>query len=203
MNPEKLWISSTVPRFGDTDELLRDFAEKNGISGKDFLHMRLLMEETIGMTAQLAEPFDGEIRIEKTPSGYDIILEAAVHHPGTEAGTPSASPEGFMSRIAGMLNCSYVFENAGEMPENLAGLLPDYMSYGIRDPKDAPAWAGKWSLAAYRYNLRKQRETHPENGIALDELEKSIVAQLSDDVTIGIHGTRIRMVISGSLTSLA
>ena len=32
----KLWISSTVRRNSDADELLREFAEKKGITGRDF-----------------------------------------------------------------------------------------------------------------------------------------------------------------------
>ena len=45
----KLWISSTVRRNSDADELLREFAEKKGITGRDFNHLCLLTEETLGM----------------------------------------------------------------------------------------------------------------------------------------------------------
>ena len=44
----KLWISSTVRRNSDADELLREFAEKKGITGRDFNHLCLLTEETLG-----------------------------------------------------------------------------------------------------------------------------------------------------------
>jgi len=101
-------------------------------------------------------------------------------------------PAGFMAKIAELLNCSFMFENAAEMPENLAGMLPDYMSYGLRDSAESPAWAGTWSLSAYRSRLQHQ----PGSGISLDELEKSIVGSLADEVTVGIQGRRIRMVIS-------
>jgi hypothetical protein len=98
-----------------------------------------------------------------------------------------------------MLNCSYVFENAMEMPDDLAGMLPDYISYGIQEEKEA--WAGRWSLSAYRDQLRNRREENPKAEPALDELEKSIVAHLADEVTIGIHGHRIRLVISKVIRS--
>ena len=112
---------------------------------------------------------------------------------------PTASPKGFMAKIAEMLNCSYMFENIMEMPEDLAGMLPDYMSYGIRDKKEAQAWAGRWSLSAYRDNLRNRQGENTKAEPALDELEKSIVAHLADEVTIGIHGHRIRLVISKNI----
>ena len=150
------------------------------------------------MANQMLKDFDGEIWLEGTASGYEIILEADVRKSREGESVPADSPKGFMAKIAGMMNCSYVFENVAEMPENLAGVLPDYMSYGMRNGK-AAAWAGRWSLSAYRYNLQQQRKANPESEPVLEELEKSIVAQLADDVAIGIHGCRVRLVISKTL----
>ena len=196
MKTEKLWINSTVRRNNEADDILREFAEKCGISGKDYQHLCLLTEETLGMANQLLKNFDGEIWIEQTPRGYEIFLEADVREDENGRTVPEVSPEGFMAKIAGMLNCSYMFENAAEMPEDLAGMLPDYMSYGIPAGEKAPAWAGRWSLSAYRFNLQKNREGRPGLVPVLEELEKSVVARLADEVTIGIHGHRIRLVIT-------
>lgn len=193
MKTEKLWINSNVRRNMDAEEIVKTFAEEIGIRGKDTQHMSLLVEETLGMANQLIRHFDGEIWLEETAEGYDIILEAEVR-PGEE-GAPglAGAPEGFMAKIAEMLNCSYMFENIGEMPEELAGMVPDYMSYGMRQGENSPVFAGRWSLTSYRYNLESDREAAEP---VLDELEKSIVARLADEVTIGIHGSKIRLVIS-------
>ena len=56
-----------------------------------------------------------------------------------------------MAKIAEMLNCSYMFENISEMPENLVSALPDYLSYGIRESENAPVWAGKIATPALSY----------------------------------------------------
>lgn len=194
MKTEKLWISGMVRRNSDVNEILKDFAARTGINGKDLQHMSLLAEETLGMATQMLKDFDGEIWLEGTGKAYRIILEAEVRESG------DALPEGttgFMARIAELLNCSYMFENASEAPENLAAMLPDYMSYGMRNAEDERAWAGSWTLSAYRANLKRMRKGDPEALVRLDELEKSIVARLADDVTIGIHGHRVRMVITG------
>ena len=196
MTTAKLWISDAVRRNGDACEIMREFAEKNGITGKNCYYLGLLAEETLGMANQILHVYDGELWVESTASGYEIILEAAVHEKDGGEGVPAASPEGFMAKIAEMMNCSYMFENTMEMPEDLSGMLPDYMSYGIREEKETQAWAGRWSLSAYRDNLRNRRGENPRAELALDELEKSIVAHLADEVTIGIHGHRIRLVIS-------
>ena len=196
MRTEKLWINGDIRRNSEADDVLLDFAKKNGIAGSNFQHLRLLTEETLGMANQLLKNFDGEIWLESTASGYEIILEADVRESGTEKPVPADAPEGFMAKIAEMMNCSYMFENVEEMPEDLAGMLPDYMSYGMRNGENAAAWAGRWSLSAYRYSLQERRTANPEADPVLEEMEKSIVAQLADEVTIGIHGHRIRLVIS-------
>ena len=196
MTTAKLWISDAVRRNSDANEIMKEFAAKNGIAGKDYYHLGLLTEEVLGMANQILHVYDGELWVESTSTGYEIILEAAVHENDGEKAVPAASPEGFMAKIAEMLNCSYMFESIVEMPDDLAGMLPDYMSYGIREKKETQAWAGRWSLSAYRDNLRNRQGENPKAEPALDELEKSIVAHLADEVTIGIHGHRIRLVIS-------
>ena len=51
-----------------------------------------------------------------------------------------------------------------------------------------------WTLQSYRSDLN---EAHSDDGAeeALDELEKSIVAKLADDVLVGVKGDRIDLVI--------
>ena len=196
MTTAKLWISDAVRRNNDANEIMKEFAEKNGITGKDCYHLGLLTEEALGMANQILNVYNGELWVESTASGYEIILEAAVHEKDGGKAVLTASPEGFMAKIAGMMNCSYMFENLSDMPEDLAGMLPDYMSYGIREGKEAHAWAGRWYLSVYRQNLQKRKGENPTAEPALNELEKSIVAHLADEVTVGIHGHRIRLVIS-------
>ena len=189
MKTDKLWVNGCIRRTSEVNEILSDFAHEAGITGKNFQHMILLTEETLGMANQMLKDFAGEIWLETTLGGYEIILEADVSEGVSD--TP-AKTEGFMAKIAEMLNCSYMFENISEMPENLVSTLPDYLSYGIRESENARVWAGKWSLSAYRNHLRGDSGAE----VNLDELEKSIVARLANEVTIGIQGHRIRLVIS-------
>ena len=100
-----------------------------------------------------------------------------------------------MATIAEMLNCAYMFEDPDEMPEGLSGMLPEYISNGLGDGQPAQIWAGEWSMSAYKASL-EQRKKENGDGIVLDELEKSIVAQIADEVTVGIHGRKVRLVIS-------
>ena len=192
MKTDKLWINGKIYRNEEADELLESFSARASITGKNYQHMRLLTEETMGMAHHLLKDFEGELWIEKTHNGYDIIFEANLSGTKERQADISASPTGFMAKIAELLNCSYIFENIEEIPETLASAIPDYMSYGFSEADSETAWAGKWSLSAYRQYLLN----HSGSDLRLDELEKSIVARLADEVTVGIYGQRIRLMIN-------
>ena len=78
MKTSKMWINGTVRRNDEVNDILRDFAAEAGIAGRDYQHMCLLTEETLGMAHDSLKNFDGEIWLEKTAGGYEIILEADV-----------------------------------------------------------------------------------------------------------------------------
>ena len=50
-----------------------------------------------------------------------------------------------------------------------------------------------WTLQTYRDDLDQASDDDAE--AALDELEKSIVAKLADDILVGVKGDRINLVI--------
>ncbi|GEM_PF-344710 len=194
MKSERLWITSTVRREPDAGELAEEFAGKIGIEGSEQMRMQLLVEETLGMAQSLLKHFEGEIWLEKTEDGYRVVLEADVREQEESAVPLKEAPRGFMEKIAEMLNCSYVFEGVTDLPEHLMDTLPEYIRSGMVRRENATVWTGDWTLSAYRKALE---EKHGEGAddLDLDELEKSIVASIADDVTVGIHGNRIRLAI--------
>lgn len=187
MKTEKLWINGTVQRQGDAEELVREFAQDTGITGRDYQHLSLLTEETLGMAYQLLRDFSGEIWLESAPDGYQIILEAETRENGPAV--RQDVPSGFMAKVAEIMNCAFVFDNPDDVPEYIRG--------GVARQGAGPVWAGRWSLSAYRDHLQQEKENRDAE-IALDELEKSIVARLAKEVTVGIQGNRIRLVITGT-----
>ena len=53
-----------------------------------------------------------------------------------------------------------------------------------------------WTLQTYKDDLEQAREQDLAAEAAIDELERSIVARLADDVVVGVKGDRIDLVIS-------
>jgi hypothetical protein len=52
-----------------------------------------------------------------------------------------------------------------------------------------------WSLRAYTEGIQDGADTDEQKKEAWDELEKSIIANIADDVQIGVMGDRVKMVI--------
>ena len=73
MTMVKLWISDAVRRNSDANEIMKEFAAKNGITGKDYYHLGLLTEEVLGMANQILHVYDGELWVESTSTGYEIM----------------------------------------------------------------------------------------------------------------------------------
>ena len=183
-----------VRRAGDAGELVEEFARAAGVAGEEMLRMRLLTEETMCMAQTLLPNFEGELWLEGTSGDYRILLEANVREHEESASPDPEVPEGFMAKIAGLLNCSYVFEDVSEMPDRMLEALPEYMQEGMCGQKNTPIWTGEWALSAYRRSLEERRRAGGAP-VDLDELEKSIVAQIASDVIVGVHGGKIRLAI--------
>ena len=60
---------------------------------------------------------------------------------------------------------------------------------------DIHMWS--WSLEQYRQDVQEQKEKGDDEAIddLLDELEKSIVANIADDVKVSVKGNSIEMII--------
>jgi hypothetical protein len=70
-----------------------------------------------------------------------------------------------------------------------APIDPDYLSdYYSVDVHYTYAWT-------LDYYVKQQKEGTAESGEAWDQIEKSIVAKLADDVIVGVRGKKVEIVI--------
>ena len=107
----------------------------------------------------------------------------------------NASSRGFMGRLGDMVSrAMYNFSKAIDL------YGAETMRYGVVGTGgiDTPSvydMTPVWSLKQYRAGLEEQREDSDDASEAWDELEKSIVANLADDVVVGVKGDRVELVI--------
>ena len=164
-----------------------------GLSSKDTLTLRLLTEEVLAMMRAIAGDVNGEFWLEDQDGVYELhlLVKTLVDEKiraqllAASSSGKNEATRGFMGKIRSFFEPSYgipVF-SAG-----LAGGAPQmYESY-------------TWSMEDYRDQLRQRRELDQRSGQEeWDELERSIVANLADDVKVSIRGRNVEMIIIKNL----
>ena len=163
----------------------------NGLQDKEALRLRLLAEELVGMLSELVKNFEGRFWVQNNENYYELHAELSVENLSKEkkeeliavsANKKNAAATGFMGKIRDIAENMLLFsENPGwhYMPEY------DYM-------QGYDNYTYAWSLETYV----EQEKTRPTNGSQeWDQLERSIVAKLADDVIVGVRGAKVEITI--------
>ena len=89
-------------------------------------------------------------------------------------------------------------QNSGSQ-QNDQGGQPDLIQLMQAFVAAAAANAYQWSLAKYRAGIDAAKDSDKNAEEAWDELEKSIVANIADDVRVGVKGDAVELVIEKRL----
>ncbi len=174
------------------DEVER-LAVYKSLSAKEALSLRLLAEEMMGLMRSITGKRDGEFWIESKKNRYELHLSVstlmdeerreqllAVSTSGENEATRT-----FMGKIRAF------FEPAAAVP-----------TFHTAPLGSAPQMYGnlEWSMEDYRAQLEEYREQNREGAQeAWDELEKSVVAHVADDVRVSIQGRTVELIIEKEL----
>ncbi len=183
------------------------FAEYVGLDEKESMKLRLLAEETMGLVTAITNKFDADFWIERvdekdckihllaytrmTLDKKDELIEVS-------SSKSNSAYSGFMGKIRELIeNSVYSFEEMGELQAQYGYSPLMYGSMGMMDVDTFSATSGisAWSMEQYRQNIEDARESDDAAQEAWDELEKSIVANVADDVKVYIKGDTVEMVI--------
>ena len=173
-------------------------AQFKALPKKSALHLRLLTEEMMGMMRALTGEREADFWIEDEGDVCTLHLSALTSMTAEmRKKLLAASTSGENSAVRGVTGkLRDLFERFME-PENSA--VADDLATGLNMAYAgadfgslSAAAAGIWSLSLYR-KAAQEGHTPQENW---DELEKSVLARLADDVQIGIRGQNVEMVIS-------
>ena len=169
-------------------------AEYNGLTHKQTLQLRLLCEEIDGMLPNIIEEFDGDIWIEyeecvckvqvsvKIPELNIDEKEALIN---VSKNKKNAAAVGIVGKIRNAI------ENVLLNETSFAALTPNYRSFYLSTGySDGMEYSYLWSLEEYRTTVVKEEQ--PEEW---DELEKSVIASVADDVIVGVKGRQAHITI--------
>ncbi len=173
-------------------------AEYKSLSPRDALHLRLLTEEMMGMMRSITGETAGKFWIEDEEGRYRLHLRVETRMNMTKReNLLSVSTSGRNESAKGLMGRLRDFFERGS---DLDGMDPLIMAGMCDDPTSTSMdWA--WAMTRYEDAIAAGLARSDENAAeAWDELEKSVVARVADDVKVSIRGNTVEMTIEKQLT---
>ncbi len=189
MKIDVIMISSNENNMDAALEQIDKISAYKGLSPKDTVTLRLLTEEVLAMMRAIAGGVNGELWLEDRDGVYELhllvrtLVDEKIRKQLLAASSSgkNEATRGFMGKVRSF------FEPSSGVPMFSAGFAGGatqmYESY-------------TWSMDDYRDQLRQRHELDQRDSQEeWDELEKSVVAKLADDVKVSIRGRNVEMTI--------
>lgn len=162
-------------------------AEYNELGAKESLRLRLLAEEMVCLLTELVEKFSGEFYIENEGNKYELhsvikvpAMTSEIRNELIEISSKkkNSASKGILGKIRNAFDVVLlsVYENDAAYP------MPLDSDYGYH-------YYQEWSLRNYVEEYEEKKEID-------DELQKSIIGSLADNVVVSIKGGNVHIVIS-------
>ena len=170
----------------------------NELTQKQTLQLRLICEEIDGMLPNIIDDFNGEFWIDFEDGVCKVNISLRFDEftakkkeelVAIAKNKKNASASGLVGMIRSALENVFLDEDS----------FADYMPLESRcfatecfgmDHFYAADYSGLWSLEHYRSAVKKE-----EKNEKWDELEKSVIASVADDIVVGVKGKRADIVI--------
>ena len=169
-------------------------AKYNEFTNKQALQLRLICEEIDGMLPNIIDNFSGDLWIEVDEGVCKVNISLYFEYftaekkkelVGIAKNKKNAAAVGIVGKIRSAI------ENVFLNDETLHGFgLTPEAAYCANDYHDCMDYSYYWSLEHYRSNVKKE-----EKAEEWDELEKSVLASVSDDVIVGVKGKKADIII--------
>ena len=165
----------------------------NELTHKQTLQLRLICEEIDGMLPNIINDFSGDfwIDFEDGVCKVNVSLRfdefTAEKKEGLVAiakNKKNAATVGIVGKIRSALEDVFLENDSfggGDMSLESRYFVTEY--YSSMDHYSGSDYACLWSLEQYRSSVKKEEKTE-----AWDELEKSVIASVADDIIVGVKG---------------
>ena len=167
-----------------------------GLTGKNALHLRLLTEEMMGMMRSITGETEGKFWIEDEENVYQLHLQVVTRMDSGKRGQLlSAASTGKNESARGLMGRLRDFFDRGA-DEDIASFTSPLLLPGMYEGSSTPTLDWEWSMMRYEDALSyRVKENDAAAKEAWDELEKSVVAKVADDVKVAIRGRTVEMTI--------
>lgn len=219
----KIKVDNEGNGISEALESVERLAASLELSRKDKFYMRLLAEETLGMVGAIVGKFQADFWIEwhdslfKWQKGgtFKIHLEANTDVSystrrelvSVSTKNENIAPRGIMEKIREMVEAGL------HGMDEILKLQTEYgggaLNYGLLGAMDVQQMMYSWSMQKYKNAVDSSRaenknQTEIKSGNksgnfeweeAWDELEKSIIANIADDVQIGVSSGHVEVIV--------
>ncbi len=200
MITERIKISNDGTGMKNALGLAEALAVSLGLSKKESFHLRLLAEEMFSMVRAIAGNFSANFWIEEEKRLCRLHLEASKMDLdyGKRRELLSVSTEGkntarrgIMEKVREVVEAGLyaVAEGYNIQAEYGIGMF-NYGAMGIQDTVMSETLYA-WSMQKYKSEI----ESRPDKSEALDEIEKSIIANIADDVRVGVRKDSLEILV--------
>lgn len=201
MKTNKITVNSNGYGMEKALDEVEEFSKAMGFDERSARRARLLAEETMSMVRAIVEDFVAGFWMESTPEckcELHLVADSPMNYNKKqeliEVSTTKSNEAsvGIMGKIK-----DFIEDSLYNMKDGTSVVMGDshFMTMGgVAMATDTYTW----SLEKYRRDLKKadsQTESEEDEYGDLDELEKSIVANIADDVRVSVSGNRIEMII--------
>lgn len=175
----------------------------NNLNKKQSFRLRLLAEELTGMLPSLIKNFEGIFWVKNEGPCYELHVELKVDKMSAETreelisvskSRKNAAAIGIMGRIRAAAEemILYTTEGSAGVPvECLVGSNLELGNvYAMPSTVMGTAYIHAWTLGQYKQQMKEENKEE-----CWDELERSIVAKLADDVIVGVKGRQVDIII--------
>ena len=190
MKTDVIVVSSTGGQMEKALEQVDKVASYKELSPKNTIHLRLLAEEMMGMMRSITGEQEGRFWIEDDDGVYQLHLVVNTRMD--------------MDKREKLLSASSSGKN--EAARGLMGRLRDFFDQGADGPSlplysemqgdfTSSTLSWEWSMTVYQDTLRQWTDKDEQAREIWDELEKSVVTHVADDVKVAIRGQKAELVI--------
>ena len=167
-----------------TDKLGVDY----GLERKPVLHLRLLAEELFGMMRGIAGNIASEYKIIAEDRKFELHLKSDIKMTeevrekliGVSSSGKNAAATGFTGKIRVMI---------AEVLLSIREAAP----YAVINT--ASAYSPVWIMSDYKTEVQRNADKDKTAQQAWDELEKSVLAKIADDIKVGVVGNSVEIII--------
>ena len=189
MKSEEIVVSSKGRGMDAALEQADSTAARMGLGARDAMHMRLLVEEMMSMVRSIVGQIEGRFWIETENGAYRLCLRmTSLLDREQRRQLISASTSGKNEAHRGIMGKLRAFFEPMPIDDTPAYLAETIVQGGANDELT-------WSMEAYRERLLKRKENSAGAREEWDELEKSVVSRIADNVTVSIRGYDVELMI--------